>query len=184
MHKNNSQSQTTLLGSVFLQHRLTHHSTWPQEITSLHKKGFFLFSKCNFMLPKCFQSAAYSIWHVENVLLGTTNCSGNYLGGFIYRTADVIRVWFMNTYHAYCQQRGPRQVIGVQRSPLFISRHSHGDCCNIGYPFNTQISRIAGCACTGNVLPTTDFNGNRELTTQAYIMERASRTYRDACRDR
>ena len=51
MHKNNSQSQTTLLGSVFLQHRLTHHSTWPQEITSLNKKGFFLFSKCNFMLP-------------------------------------------------------------------------------------------------------------------------------------
>ena len=50
-----------------------------------------------------------------------------------------------------------------------------------------QIRKIAGCACTGNagnVFPAIDFKGNRKLAIPACITERASRTCRDACRDR
>ena len=49
-----------------------------------------------------------------------------------------------------------------------------------------QISKIAGCACTGNagnVFPATDFNGNRQLAIRVCITARASRTCRDACPD-
>ena len=50
-----------------------------------------------------------------------------------------------------------------------------------------QIRKIAGCACArndGNVFPATDFKENRLLTIPACIPARASRTCRDACRDR
>ena len=50
-----------------------------------------------------------------------------------------------------------------------------------------QIRKIAGYACAGNagiVFPATNFNKNRLLATPAYITSRASRTCRDACRDR
>ena len=51
-----------------------------------------------------------------------------------------------------------------------------------------QIRKIAGCACdanAGNVFPvTTDPKGNRQLAILVCITTRASRTCRDACRDR
>ena len=51
-----------------------------------------------------------------------------------------------------------------------------------------QIRKIADCACArnaGNVFPhTADFKGNRYLAIPACITARASRTCRDACRDR
>ena len=50
-----------------------------------------------------------------------------------------------------------------------------------------QIREIASCACTeddGNVLPATDFKGNRWLVIPTCIMARASRPSRGACRDR
>ena len=50
-----------------------------------------------------------------------------------------------------------------------------------------QIHKIAGCACTGyagNVFPTTDFKGNRQLAIPACITARTWRTRHDACRDR
>ena len=50
-----------------------------------------------------------------------------------------------------------------------------------------QIRKIAGCACAGNVgnvSPAADFNGNRWLAIPVCITARASRTCRDACRDR
>ena len=50
-----------------------------------------------------------------------------------------------------------------------------------------QIRKIAGCACAwnaGNVFPATDFKGNRQLAFPACITARASRTCRDARRDR
>ena len=50
-----------------------------------------------------------------------------------------------------------------------------------------QIRKIARCACAGNagnLFPTTDFKGNRQLVIPACITARASRTFRDACRDR
>ena len=50
-----------------------------------------------------------------------------------------------------------------------------------------QIRKFAGYACAGNagnVFPATDFNGNRYLAIPACITARASRTCRDACRDR
>ena len=50
-----------------------------------------------------------------------------------------------------------------------------------------QIRKIAGCACAGNagnVFPATDFKGNCYLAIPAWITARASRTCRDACRDR
>ena len=46
-----------------------------------------------------------------------------------------------------------------------------------------QIPRIAGCACAGNVFPTTEFKWNRQLAIPACITARASRTCHDACRD-
>ena len=48
-------------------------------------------------------------------------------------------------------------------------------------------SNIAACACAGNagnVLPATNFKGNRLLTIPVCITTRASRTCRDACRVR
>ena len=50
-----------------------------------------------------------------------------------------------------------------------------------------QIRKFAGCAYagnSGNVFPATDFNGNRQLAIPACITARASRSCRDACRDR
>ena len=50
-----------------------------------------------------------------------------------------------------------------------------------------QIRKIAGCACAGNagnVFPATDFKENRWLAIPTCITARASRTCRDACRDR
>ena len=50
-----------------------------------------------------------------------------------------------------------------------------------------KIRKISDCACAGNagnVFPATDFKGNRGLTIPACITARASRTCRDACRDR
>ena len=50
-----------------------------------------------------------------------------------------------------------------------------------------QIRKIVGYACTeitGNLFPATDFKGNRLLAIPACITARASRTGRDACRDR
>ena len=50
-----------------------------------------------------------------------------------------------------------------------------------------QICKIAGCACAGNagnIFPATDSKGNRWLVIPACIMVSASRTCRDACRDR
>ena len=50
-----------------------------------------------------------------------------------------------------------------------------------------QICKIAGCVCAGNarnVFPATDFKGNRKLATPACTTARASRTCRDAYRDR
>ena len=50
-----------------------------------------------------------------------------------------------------------------------------------------QIRKIAGCACAGNagnVSPAADFKGNSQLAIPACITARASRTCRDACRDR
>ena len=50
-----------------------------------------------------------------------------------------------------------------------------------------QIIKTVGCACAGNagnVFPATNFRGNRQLATPACITARASRTCRDACRDR
>ena len=50
-----------------------------------------------------------------------------------------------------------------------------------------QIRKIAGCACAenaGNVFPATDIKGNRQLAIPACITTRASRTCRDARRDR
>ena len=50
-----------------------------------------------------------------------------------------------------------------------------------------QIRKIAGCACAGNagkIFPTADFKGNRSFAIPAYITARASRTWRDAFRDR
>ena len=50
-----------------------------------------------------------------------------------------------------------------------------------------QICKIAGCACAGNagnVFPATDFKENRWLAIPTCITARASRTCRDACRDR
>ena len=50
-----------------------------------------------------------------------------------------------------------------------------------------QIRKIAGGACAGNArndFPATDFKGNRYLAIPACITARASRTCRDACRDR
>ena len=50
-----------------------------------------------------------------------------------------------------------------------------------------HMRKIVGCACAENaenVFPATDFNGNRYLAIPACITVRASRTCRDACRDR
>ena len=50
-----------------------------------------------------------------------------------------------------------------------------------------QIHKVAGCACAvnaGNVFLATDFKGNHYLAIPACITARASRTCRDACRDR
>ena len=50
-----------------------------------------------------------------------------------------------------------------------------------------QIRKFAGCACArnaGNVFPATKFKGNCWLAIPARITARASRTCRDACRDR
>ena len=50
-----------------------------------------------------------------------------------------------------------------------------------------QIHKSASCACAGNagnVFPATDFKGNRKLAIPTCITARASRTCRDACRDR
>ena len=50
-----------------------------------------------------------------------------------------------------------------------------------------RICKIAGFSCArnaGNVFPATDFKGNCKLAIPACIMARASRTCRDACRDR
>ena len=50
-----------------------------------------------------------------------------------------------------------------------------------------QIRKLSGCASAGNtrkVFSATDVKGNRGLAIPACIMARASRTYRDACRDR
>ena len=50
-----------------------------------------------------------------------------------------------------------------------------------------QIRKIAGCVCAGNagnVFPATDFKGNRQFAIPACITARASRTCRDACRNR
>ena len=50
-----------------------------------------------------------------------------------------------------------------------------------------QICTIAGCACAGNagkVFLASELNGNRQLAIAACITPRASRTSRDACRDR
>ena len=50
-----------------------------------------------------------------------------------------------------------------------------------------QIRKIADCACAGNAgngFPTTDFKGNCKLTISTCITARASRTCRDARRDR
>ena len=50
-----------------------------------------------------------------------------------------------------------------------------------------RIRKIAGCACgekAGNVFPATDLRGNRYLAIPACITAPASRTCRDACRDR
>ena len=50
-----------------------------------------------------------------------------------------------------------------------------------------QIRKIAGCACAGNagnVLPAADFKAHHYLAIPACITARASRTCRDACRDR
>ena len=50
-----------------------------------------------------------------------------------------------------------------------------------------QLHKIVGCVCTGNagnVFLATDFKGNRWLAIPACITARASRTCRDACRDR
>ena len=52
---------------------------------------------------------------------------------------------------------------------------------------SSQILKPAGCVCAGNagnVFPATDFKGNRQLATPACITAHASRTCRDACRDR
>ena len=49
-----------------------------------------------------------------------------------------------------------------------------------------QIRKIAGWACAGNVgniFPATDFKGNRSIATPTCTTARASRTFRDACRD-
>ena len=49
-----------------------------------------------------------------------------------------------------------------------------------------QIRKIAGCACAGNagnVSPAAEFKGKHELAIPACITTRASRTWRDACRD-
>ena len=59
--------------------------------------------------------------------------------------------------------------------------------CQISTWASYQICKIAGCVCTGNVgnvFPATDFKGNRQLAIPACITGRASRTCRDACRDR
>ena len=50
-----------------------------------------------------------------------------------------------------------------------------------------QIRKIVDCACAGNagiVFPATAFKGNCQLAIPACITARASRTCRDACRDR
>ena len=50
-----------------------------------------------------------------------------------------------------------------------------------------QIRKSVGCACAGNaenVFPATDFKGNHKLAIPTCITARASRTCRDACRDR
>ena len=50
-----------------------------------------------------------------------------------------------------------------------------------------QIRKIAGCACAGNagnVFPTTDFKGNRQLAIPAYTKAHAALTCRDTCWDR
>ena len=47
-----------------------------------------------------------------------------------------------------------------------------------------QIRKVAGCASAGNVIPATVYKGNRYSAIPACITARASRTCRDACRDR
>ena len=61
---------------------------------------------------------------------------------------------------------------------------SHGDVMTWA---SCQIRKSVGCACAENaenVFPATDFKGNHKLAIPTCITARASRTCRDACRDR
>ena len=72
----------------------------------------------------------------------------------------------------------------IDTSSLIAWPHTQNDSC-IWASF--QISKIAVCACAGNVgnvFPATDFKGNRLLAIPACITARAPRTCRGACRDR
>ena len=60
-------------------------------------------------------------------------------------------------------------------------------CWGPGHGPLTRNANNADCTCVGNagnIFPATNFKGNRQLAIPACITARASRTCRDACRDR
>ena len=80
------------------------------------------------------------------------------------------------------------QKLKVSKSYMYIKFVFYTRACTCRSTWASyQIREIVGCACArnaGNVFPATDFKGNRELAIPACITARASRTCRDACRDR
>ena len=90
------------------------------------------------------------------------------------------------TYIVNIKWKWVQWIFYVQNIPHHHHRHRHRHHPSSSWA-SYQIRKIAGCACAGNagnVFPATDFKGNRLLATLACITARASRTCRDACRDR
>ena len=100
------------------------------------------------------------------------------------------RAQFQNDWTIGSDIMDERDIVGFEFKMSFgrISHIAQGPWAVFVKPWvSYQIRKFAGCACAGNarnVSPTTDFKGSCKLAIPACITARASRTCRDACRDR
>ena len=96
----------------------------------------------------------------------------------------IIHIMFVYIFIIWLQYALRR---GLQKVSIFLSDCNYSSIARARWWTSYQLRKIVECACAGNagnVFPATDFKGNRFLAIPACITARASRTCRDACRDR